>query len=992
MLRVTFRILAVAIAVLCTALATTQPQTANAAGSGYLAPMSPGFLRDVYSLPSDQTYAAFVHFGAGTAADRRNLLGAYGLNVGRDFEPHARAVFAFGTVGAFRNLAGDLNVTYLEDNQKLQYDMNTAPWATRVRVAQEPVSGGPYKDAAGNVLRGQGTTIVVVDSGLNGAHPDFAGRIKHNYKVVCQPLLVETATGLCFGGQVIDVGESDSDTTGGHGTHCVGIAAGGGQASTGDYPVAGAAPSVKGTHTGVAPDASIIAYGAGEGIHMLWIAEAYTHMLNNWDPTIKVVSNSFGSTGAYNPSSIESILMNAVVAQGASVIRSAGNGDTVNNGGTGADDRTRQQCKSPTPGVICVANMDDLGTGSRDGTLDFSSSRGLKGSPATYPDIAAPGSGITATCMQPLPGQAVCATGAETTWQPYYGTISGTSMATPHVAGAIALLAQADPTLAPAQMEALIQKTAYKVSSNGPYEADPQNPEATTNFGVGAGMIDVQAALDALGTAHGGTPASGTEVVILDGYTAATAAGAANIQKLTMQETTVGTNTTGIRYRLTLKNATNFAEAPNGLVYQLDQNVNGAHFRTSISATPAGVANKQSGSGNATSVTRAGNVVTFFVPYVQLGLAPVGSSIHNVTVSVYEAASGLLLNTVPHVANSTPASQVAHPMYGKPFSVQLAASGGGGGGESSCTVPGLTVVTDGMGDSLLPTPGTDLLGLSVALPHATSLAAAKLVFTLRTDPGRALQPVGSGWYASFSNPRDQKVYGVRMVFKATSPTFESYLASGSLNTSDPEAEGQTDGRFADVTKLADPNSNYDHKSGRITIVVPMSDLNVQPGDVIGGFNGGSTFTTNPQELPGAAATQVWDPMPDSLGYVGSFATYNPTDSSVCPVSASPPARLSPTSLAFGPQALTTKSAAKTVVYTNTGTMALPINSVATASQGSVAEFVQTNNCPSKLAVGASCTISVQFRPVQTGARTGTLTIIANNGRRTDTVALSGTGQ
>ncbi len=80
-----------------------------------------------------------------------------------------------------------------------------------------------------------------------------------------------------------------------------------------------------------------------------------------------------------------------------------------------------------------------------------------------------------------------------------------------------------------------------------------------------------------------------------------------------------------------------------------------------------------------------------------------------------------------------------------------------------------------------------------------------------------------------------------------------------------------------------------------------------------------------------------------------------------------------------------------VVFTNTWTQPLPLNAFATASQGSAGEYTQAHDCASTLAVGASCNIDVTFRPLQSGARNGTLTIISNNGRRSDVVNLTGTG-
>jgi serine protease AprX len=152
--------------------------------------------------------------------------------------------------------------------------------------------------------------------------------------------------------------------------------------------------------------------------------------------------------------------------------------------------------KNPKPGVVTAASYNDNGTGTRDGALSDFSSRGRHGDPVNYPDISAPGDTITAACFTFQP---VCATGLDTTGAPYYSTISGTSMASPHVTGVIALILQARPNLSPAQVEDVIQDSAHKFTAGGPYEADPQNAGGTTSFDKGAGLLDTAATLDALG-------------------------------------------------------------------------------------------------------------------------------------------------------------------------------------------------------------------------------------------------------------------------------------------------------------------------------------------------------------------------------------------------------------------------------------------------------------------------------------------------------------
>ncbi len=99
--------------------------------------------------------------------------------------------------------------------------------------------------------------------------------------------------------------------------------------------------------------------------------------------------------------------------------------------------------------------------------------------------------------------------------------------------------------------------------------------------------------------------------------------------------------------------------------------------------------------------------------------------------------------------------------------------------------------------------------------------------------------------------------------------------------------------------------------------------------------------------------------------------------------------VSPASLAFGNQLVDLASAAKAVTVTNTGTVALPMTSIALSTLGSQ-PFSQTNTCGASVAVGASCTISVVFDPSAAGAFTATLSVNVGNGGA-KTVALNGTG-
>jgi hypothetical protein len=100
--------------------------------------------------------------------------------------------------------------------------------------------------------------------------------------------------------------------------------------------------------------------------------------------------------------------------------------------------------------------------------------------------------------------------------------------------------------------------------------------------------------------------------------------------------------------------------------------------------------------------------------------------------------------------------------------------------------------------------------------------------------------------------------------------------------------------------------------------------------------------------------------------------------------------LSLTSLSFGAVVLGTSSPAKTVTLTNVGTTTLTMSGIAITGTNA-GDFAQTHTCGSSLAAGASCTVSVAFKPTQIGNRSGTLSVTDNAPGSPQTVSLSGTG-
>src|SRR6267378_1055224 len=91
------------------------------------------------------------------------------------------------------------------------------------------------------------------------------------------------------------------------------------------------------------------------------------------------------------------------------------------------------------------------------------------------------------------------------------------------------------------------------------------------------------------------------------------------------------------------------------------------------------------------------------------------------------------------------------------------------------------------------------------------------------------------------------------------------------------------------------------------------------------------------------------------------------------IGAPPTFSLNPTSLAFGNQAINATSAPRTVALTNTGIAPAPVDVVG-MNGVNFTDFAQTNNCPSIIAAGASCTFRVTFTPTALGDRFGILNI------------------
>lgn len=287
-----------------------------------------------------------------------------------------------------------------------------------------PQIGGDAAAQAG--LTGQGVVVAVLDTGIDETHPDFAGRITEARNFT---------------------DDVDTDTNG-HGTHVASILAGSGAAEEGRY-------------RGVAPAATLLIGKVCNGDADCAESDIIAGMEWAAAQGAQVVNLSLGGPDSPELDPMEQAV-NALTAQyGTLFVIAAGNsGDAETVGSPGSSEAAL------TVGAV------DL----QDQLAEFSSRGPRIGDQALKPDITAPGVGIVAArAAGTLIGE------LEQVGE-HYARLSGTSMATPHVAGAAALLAEQHPDWAAPQLKAMLMGSA-------------RNSSELDAFAEGTGRVDLARAI-----------------------------------------------------------------------------------------------------------------------------------------------------------------------------------------------------------------------------------------------------------------------------------------------------------------------------------------------------------------------------------------------------------------------------------------------------------------------------------------------------------------
>ncbi|WP_433433188.1 S8 family serine peptidase [Nonomuraea sp. CA-141351] len=263
---------------------------------------------------------------------------------------------------------------------------------------------------------GAGVKVAVLDTGVDATHPDLAGRVS---------------------AQADFTGSADAVDRNGHGTHIASTIAGSGAASGGTYK-------------GVAPGVSLLV--GKVCVNLCEESAILAGMQWAGEQGAKVVNLSLGSDDTPEIDPLESAVATLTQRYGMLVVAAAGNS---------GNERSVESPASADAALAvgAVTKSDEL--------ADFSSRGPRAADSALKPEITAPGVDIVAARAKDAPfGEGS------------YVAMSGTSMSTPHVAGAAAILAGQHPDWNPATLKAALMGSASP------------NPAAGV-FDQGAGRVDV---------------------------------------------------------------------------------------------------------------------------------------------------------------------------------------------------------------------------------------------------------------------------------------------------------------------------------------------------------------------------------------------------------------------------------------------------------------------------------------------------------------------
>ncbi|MGV2919285.1 S8 family peptidase [Streptomyces alfalfae] len=333
-------------------------------------------------------------------------------------------------------------------------------------------------------------TVGVLDSGVDDTHPDIA------------PNFDRRASASCLGGVPVQKGDAWRPVAGesDHGMHVAGTIA----AAKNGTGITGVAPGVKVASLKVAEPATGMYYTEAVVCGFMWAADHGVDVTNSsyytdpWlfncttDPDQKALVDAVGRATRY------------AERKGAVNVAAAGNARTDLAQEEILDDSSPDDT-TPVPRTIKTEDCFDLPS-QLPGvvTVSATGAKGVKASYSNYGqgviDVTAPG-GDSTKYQAPNP-PAVDGRILSTLPGGRYGYKGGTSMASPHAAGVVALLKSTHPHASPARIKALLSRQADAIACTDPYDIDADGKvDAVCEGGknrngfYGVGMTD---ALDAV--------------------------------------------------------------------------------------------------------------------------------------------------------------------------------------------------------------------------------------------------------------------------------------------------------------------------------------------------------------------------------------------------------------------------------------------------------------------------------------------------------------
>jgi serine protease AprX len=478
--------------VLATALVLTlAPAAAAQAGDGHKK-----FAADLAGFPvnADGTVSVIIQFNQKPQERHFEMMASHGGRLKFSLESINGAAYRI-PVKMLDWLENRSDVAYVSPDRP-----NKVASDTDVAAVMDDVARQQYG------LDGTGVGIAVIDSGVFN-HDDLQKSSGSGSRIVYSESFIP--------------GDSSTNDAYGHGTHVAGIVAGNGHDSASGYPT---------QYVGIAPNANIInlrvldANGAGNDSQVIAAIQRAIQLKNTYN--IRVINLSLGRS-VFESYTLDPVCqaVEAAWQSGIVVVVAAGNSGRDNTYGTQGYATINAPGNDPNVITVGATKTNDTNTRLDDTVASYSSKGPTLLDHVVKPDLVAPGNRIVSlaapgstlvtslsslnvqpitTCMLTFSGTS-CTTGASGK----YLHMSGTSMATPIVAGAAALMLQKDPTLTPDTIKARMMKTAWKGYPGNSWAYDIWGRSYFSQydiFTIGAGYLDVYSALRSNDVVNGGAP------------------------------------------------------------------------------------------------------------------------------------------------------------------------------------------------------------------------------------------------------------------------------------------------------------------------------------------------------------------------------------------------------------------------------------------------------------------------------------------------------